>query len=443
MRDVVVFAVVFGLLPFAFIRPFYGLMLFSWLAYMRAPDLSWGPARDFRFSMLVAVTMFLGWAMFDNRPFMRRNGRNWIMIAMALAVSMSYVIAPMKAYSVTPKYLEYLKVILIALFTTAQIDSVSRLRQILLVITLSFAFYGVKGGIFGLVASDAQIIRGPGGLLLDNNDFSLAMCMNLPFLFYMARTELNRRMRLFLRVAFVMTIMTIVLTGSRGGFLAMAAVTGLMVLKSRYKSIGIATGVLGAALFFVLIPDDYRDRIFGIATAAKTDASAQGRLHAWGVAWEMIKAKPVFGVGFANFVTEYEKYDPNVQPTTARVAHNSYLQIWAESGSIAFFGFFVLIVTTLLSMRSVARLGRVRDGPPWTYEYATLIEVSMVGFVVGAMFLNRAHFDYFYQLVAIAIAHGVLARRELAKERKTVGRHTGDPELSVSGGDPWLARGTS
>jgi probable O-glycosylation ligase (exosortase A-associated) len=440
MRDLVVFAIVFGALPFALVRPYYGLLLYSWLAFMRAPDLCWGPAKSFRFSLIVAAVMYGGWLLFDKRPFMRADRRNTYMLLLSVCVTISFILAPNQESAVANKYTEFLKVIAVAVFATAQLDTKSRVQQMVWVAMLSFAFYGVKGGVWGLLLQDARIIRGPGGLLLDNNDFSLAMVMNLPFLFYLATVEERPKVKLFLRGAFVLTIMTIALTGSRGGFLAMATACGAMVLKSRYKAIGIGTGIFGAALFFALIPQDYRDRLMSIKTAAKEDASAIGRLQAWSVALEMIADKPLFGVGFQNFVSQYGNYEPSPGAHLMhRVTHNSYLQIWAESGTFAFVFFLAVLFSTILLCRRLQRTIRVRDGPPWIHQYAAAIEVTFYGFLMGAMFLNRAHFDFIYMMSAIAIALAIVTRHELAAQERATRVRRGAGELVVAGGDPFVA----
>lgn len=437
MRDVIVFAVVFAALPFALLRPYYGLLLFTWLAYMRAPDLAWGPARSFRFSLIVGCVMFLGWFLFDRRPFLLRDRRNGYMIGLAAMVAISYLLAPFKTEGNTSKFVEFLKVIAVALFTTGQLDSKSRLRTIMLVMTLSFAFYGVKGGVWGLILQDARIIRGPGGLLLDNNDFSLAMVMNLPFLHYLAFTEQNRHFRNFLRAATLLTVMTIVMTGSRGGFLAMAVVFFAMVLKSRYKQYALPGALAGALVFLAVIPDHYRERLASIRTAAEDDASAIGRLKAWAVAWEMIKANPSFGVGFRNFTYRYREHDPSSEGSIVRVAHNSYLQIWSETGTFALLFFLGSIGSSILLLRRIQRRNRVRDGPVWVGHYAAAIEVSLYGYLMGAMFLNRGHFDFMYQLVAIAVALVPLAR--MAQVPEQAGGRRGAGTLVVREGDPFLA----
>ena len=75
LRDVLVFAAVVLCLPTAFRRPYLGLLLFSWLAYMRPQDLCWGFARDMRFSFIVGAAMILGWYVNESnrRRFWRRR----------------------------------------------------------------------------------------------------------------------------------------------------------------------------------------------------------------------------------------------------------------------------------------------------------------------------------------------------------------------------------
>ena len=42
MRDLFVLTVVYGSLPVILFRPFYGLLVYSWLAFMRPQDMAWG-----------------------------------------------------------------------------------------------------------------------------------------------------------------------------------------------------------------------------------------------------------------------------------------------------------------------------------------------------------------------------------------------------------------
>ena len=86
------------------------------------------------------------------------------------------------------------------------------------------------------------------------------------------------------------------------------------------------------------------------------DESALGRLVSWNVAWNMIKGNPIWGVGFNAFIWEYHNYTqgidfpPGYENVVARVAHNSYFQIWAECGSFAFITFMGVIMVMRVPM---------------------------------------------------------------------------------------------
>ena len=57
MRDVVVFILFITVLPTCFLKPWFGLMAFSWLAYNRTQDLTWGLARLLPISNTIGIAM--------------------------------------------------------------------------------------------------------------------------------------------------------------------------------------------------------------------------------------------------------------------------------------------------------------------------------------------------------------------------------------------------
>ena len=71
MRDLIVMAVVIGSLPVILFRPFYGLLVYSWLAFMRPQDMTWGASRDLPLSQWVAIAMVIGR---KSAPEMKANG---------------------------------------------------------------------------------------------------------------------------------------------------------------------------------------------------------------------------------------------------------------------------------------------------------------------------------------------------------------------------------
>ena len=56
MRDLFVTLVVFGSLPLILWRPFYGIIMWTWLGYMNPHRLAWGFSTTMPFAMIVAIT---------------------------------------------------------------------------------------------------------------------------------------------------------------------------------------------------------------------------------------------------------------------------------------------------------------------------------------------------------------------------------------------------
>jgi probable O-glycosylation ligase (exosortase A-associated) len=421
MRDLIVSAFIVGFLPTSFRRPFIGLLLFTLLAYMRVQDLTWGFARFQRWSYYVAIITLAGFFLGSGpRRFMLPDLRNYVMIVLAVFVGLSLIFTgQVEGMADLSRYIEYLKIIGVALFTTGLVKNRDYLRVLVWIIALSFGFFGVKNGIAGILSGGSLVIwQGPGGMLADNNDFALALTMGVPLLFHLGLAERRKLMKRAMLVTVPLTIITIAATHSRGAFLALSCAILVLVWRSRNRVGGIAMFLLIAVAGYLAAPQSYKDRIATIGSYEK-DSSALGRLAAWNVARNMITTHPMFGVGFDRFLRNYRAYDRSTPPGGAagegiiHVAHNSYLQIWAECGTPAFLLYLSLMALTYLDLWRIRRLAREHYHASWILSYTTMFEASFTAFVVGSFFLNRAQFDLFYHFVAIVTVFGVIARREM------------------------------
>jgi len=418
MRDIFVSMIIVGLMPTCYRRPFVGLVIFSWLAYMRVQDLTWGFAKYQRWSYFVAILTAVGFVVSKERKrWFLPDPRCYIMIFLALwiAVGVALSVSPSK-YQFT-RLLEFFKVIAIALFTTSVVSTKERLRVMLWVIALSFGFYGVKSGLWGIATFGAPILAGPGGMIADNNDFALAIAMSVPMLFYLGWTERRPELKRAFFVALPLSIITVVCTHSRGGFLALSCGIAVMVWRSRNRFLGIGIAVALGIAGVLLAPPKYIERLKTIKDY-QTEGSAAGRIRAWGIATRMATDNPFFGVGLNKFRWHYLTYNPNplkkeIEGSAIIVAHSSYFQIWAECGTPALLIFFLLMFSSLWTCWRIRKEATRRYMTSWIINYATMFEASMVTFMVGTSFLNRAHFDLFYHWVALIVVFGHLADMEM------------------------------
>lgn len=418
MRDLVVFLFVMAMMPTAFRRPYIGMLLFSWLAYMRPQDLCWGFARTMRLSFFVSIAMLAGWWANEQgkRRFTQWEPRTRLMMLLMVLIAISYVQAKVQDAYTNRYFFEYCKIIVIALFTVGQCDTKERLRGIFWMIALSLGFYGVKNGLIGVLKGGAgQILRGPGGMLEDNNDFALALVMNVPLLYYLGIGEKKAWIRKATLAAVGLTILTVLLTHSRGAFLSLCFTALWIAWRSGKLFRAVSVLFVLAALFPVVAPDHVLERLASIGDTGESSANA--RLTAWATAFEMIKDNPIWGVGMRNFQPSYPMYSvvPLAEGAKTYVAHNSYFQIWAESGTLAFAVYLTVLASVFVTLGWIYRQCRYRPDLEWASNYARMMEATTVGFSIGAFFLNRGHFDLFYHWLALVAALNLCVRASLRR----------------------------
>jgi probable O-glycosylation ligase (exosortase A-associated) len=399
MRDYLVLLLVLATVPLALYRPWLGLLGFSWLAYMRPQDLAWGMAADLPLSKWVAAAVWLSLILRGKLNPFRRSPITAALLVMWTWLLVSCLFAEHRDVALE-KFQDITKVILVALLTVVVVTDRRRFRTVLAVIGLSLGFLGLKYGVYGVAAGGVHFTRGVGGMIGDNNDFALALNMGLPLVVYLSSDLGRRAWRLACFAVVPMIAITVVFTHSRGGFLSLAAVTLFLVAQSRHRFLAGSLVVGLALLASLVVPHSFYERIASIA-AYQEDGSAMGRLNAWRAAIDMANDSPVVGVGLDNFLQVFPHYAPD--PDDIHVAHNTWLQVLAEAGYIGLLLYAGLFAVTLWTLWRVRRRAR-RHGLLWASRGGTALAASIIAFIVGGTFLNRAHFDLIYHVMGLVVA---------------------------------------
>ena len=165
---------------------------------------------------------------------------------------------------------------------------------------LSIGLHGLKGGLFAIATAGQYTVYGPpGSFIEDNTAVGVAFSMVLPMLFFLARSEKNIWFKRFLAACFVFTVLATIFTYSRGAFLGLVVVFGLLFLhfSLRMKVATVAVALLALPVVIGMIPEQYVSRVKTIQTYEQ-DGSANARLVAWEAAWAVAKEHPLTGGGF-------------------------------------------------------------------------------------------------------------------------------------------------
>lgn len=184
-------------------------------------------------------------------------------------------------------------------------------------------------------------------------------------------------------VACAVMIYCLLLTGSRGGFLALAvtivAGTCCFVRKKRLLVVGLTVAVLAGVFWLSL-----RNGLTHLGAG-----SVESRMDYWQGAVTIARDFPWLGTGPGTFGSIYPKHK-TAASEEAKLVHNNFLEMWCDSG-IAALGVYAALWA--LALWQAYRMVRQRDGDP----VSVAIFAALTGWVVHGL----VDFDLYVPGVAI------------------------------------------
>lgn len=434
MRDVVIFGIIFGLVPMMLKRPAIGALVFMWISIMNPHRLAYGPAHDFPFAMVVAAVTLIS-------TFKSKEPRKYpasAVTVLLLVFAGWMTLTSFFALSPTLVWIEWnrvIKTLFMVVITILVINTEKDLKLLVWILGLSLGFFGFKGGLFTLASGGNYRVLGPDGSYIgENNSLALALVMTIPMIWFLRIQAQRHWMRLGLTALAVLTAISAAGSYSRGALLAGVAMMLFLWLKSRNK---VGTGVVLALIVPVVMlamPEQWFARMSTI-DSYQTDGSALGRFNAWYFAMAVAKSH-VLGGGFLVFNPwMFRLYAPN--PLDFHVAHSIYFQVLGEHGYIGLAIFAALIISAWLMASSIIRSVRKVPELKWASDLAGMCQVSMIGYLVGGAFLSLAYYDYFYYVIAAL----VITRKVVAPQLAALKLGQGTQKLKAEPGVPAFAKG--
>jgi len=331
--------------------------------------------------------------------------------------TMSYLtIGSSSAIQISP-LMNYISFGVFFFITVVVIDSLDRVRSVLLVAIGSMAFASLyvlrewqKGGF-------AAASR-PGWVTGDPNYFTVSALLFLPMALYLRQVARSRTERVFCTGCFLLTLLAIIAGASRGGFLGLLAAAAYFGLRARRRT-AVVLILAGAALFAaaVVLPNSPLTRL--LEPGQGDVESSDVRLRLWSIGMTAAWTHPLTGVGAGNFGLLTAGREDFV------VAHNTYIEVAAELGFPGLFAFLAVLCTTFLSA------GRIRSyaehsKSPLIAHMSQGIQAGLIGYAVSAFFVSVPWQKCLWLLVFLSISLDAVARYEAKKSarRRKAGRQS-------------------
>jgi len=250
-------------------------------------------------------------------------------------------------------------------------------RPLLWVYSLSAAataLVGIQSYLGGRLVEDARAVA------LEGQDPAQFAAILLPALVFGLYEALNGDRRILGGAIALLTTVGVIISGTRGAWVAVAVVAVLLILpqlrpRRRIAAIAMTLALVGVAYQLPGVSDLVADR-----TGDALSTGGAGRTSIWSAAVTMYASAPVLGVGYANFPVAYTPEVVRASGATSwahlqgRGPHNLVVGTLIELGPIG------LLLLALFLGPLVLRRGWGRD--------AATVQAALASLVAAGLFLD-------------------------------------------------------
>src|SRR5690242_15092303 len=179
MRDIAVTLIVFGSIPLILSRPWFGIIMWTWLGFMNPHRMAWGFSTTMPFAMIVAITTMFAMMLSKEPKRVPWQRETIVLLIFILWMCFTTLFAYFPDLA-QEQLIKVLKIELMIFVGMMLINTKQKLDFLVLTIALSIGFYGIKGGIFTIVHGGVYRVQGPPGSFIDgNNELGLALAMTV------------------------------------------------------------------------------------------------------------------------------------------------------------------------------------------------------------------------------------------------------------------------
>ena len=413
MRDAA-FALVWAVMfPISFWSPHIGVLLWVWVALIAPNYQLYGIMASVPYNKVVAVVTI-------GVLLVSRERKQFYFDGMIVVLLLFTAVATVSAFgSITGDdnnwdlYSKLLKTVALTIMISGVMWSRYRLHALLIAMCLGYGFFAVsEGGQFLLTAGGHKVLGASS--VGDNNALAAAVLMIIPFLAYLMQYSAWKPVKLGFMGMLAFSILCVVGTNSRGGFLGMVILGGMYAARSRRKVLSSVLVMMGAVLVLALAPASWYSRLDTLNNTS-ADGSFMERVTVWKISTLIALEHPFFGGGLHAVQTwpvwlKYGAQLPFLEDLVStpppdpfpRAAHSSYFEVLGDMGFLGLGLFLMLLAIALWDCSRTIRLARRRPELTWAADMARMVQITVVVYAVTTISLSMAYFEGLFVVLGIA-----------------------------------------
>lgn len=323
-------------------------LLYMLTAYL-GPETLFGSLADYHVGVIIVILALFSSILSVQGSSAGRISQSYSLLMMCIAVFLSFVfnrlygLAPLALLAFVPNAVIFYLIVL---------NCKSKLHLQIIIFTLVFVcLFTLTRGYIALRTNDLYSpylvtqandaddlitrLRGR-SFINDPNDFAQLMVSLIPCVFFFWKTKKPLRNTIIVILPVAALVFAMFLTHSRGAVVALLAIT---VFAARRK-IGTVPSIVGGGLLFIITS------AIGWSGGREMSVGAgSDRMEAWSTGLQLIRTHPLFGVGFGRFAEHNDI-----------TAHNTIVVCAAELGVFGLFSWVMFVLPTFRDMVIASKL---------------------------------------------------------------------------------------
>ena len=379
---------------------------------------------------LLPLILFLLWLLYDYKKL--DNPITCYFLLFLILMTLSSALARnngIPRFTILGIFLLYLTYLATITFANNE-RRIYSLFNIFILGNLFIAILGIKGG-----------GRVPGVALYgDQNDFALIMNIVLPIALFLGIEEKKKAKKLFYFISFGIFLTSIILSNSRGGFLALIIVLFFAWLKLPRSKLKATFIMVVIALGMVLLAPKSFWLEMSTLKLGTQESTASNRIIYWKIAVRQFLDHPIIGVGVINYGVWLPDYAssqeivsggsriPGHVRTWGEVCHSIYFTLLAELGIVGIILFSLMVCQfykeirlepkmTDLLLSSKEKRGEINikrnsyfESIKKCHNLCLGLHCGMIGFLASGAFLSVLYYQHFWLMCAMSVTLGNFKR---------------------------------
>ncbi|MBB6053164.1 O-antigen ligase family protein [Armatimonas rosea] len=379
-------AAIGGLVIFA--RPFWGLILFVMLLYIR-PEESIQEIQGIRLPFIISVTTLLSALIHKlvNREKIQNSPLNFFIVGFSFFA----IASSMQSNQLELAMTDISKNAILVLLIINLVNTPKKFRifsQFLILLTGYLATYSIYLYQTGSVlVRDNEFQALATGIFSDPNDLSATIVAGLGMSLFQTRSD-QKSVKFINFVLSILFFFAITLTNSRGGLLATILTINMFIYQtSQNKKISIIIIIMSSLLILASLGGR-------IVNFDSTEASANSRFWFWSTGIEVFIQRPLLGIGYGGF--------PDING--GMTAHNSFVLCFTETGLI---GYFFWVGCILYNLTISISKNPKKDYTSNNSETLSLAgsKLALSGYLIAIFWISRTYISNFYILMSMPTAY--------------------------------------